>query len=310
MKLGTLLVDQKVYLGWVTPRWVVNLPLLAQRVWGEREEDYQTILAMGLDMILKANGVALLREAIATLDKAVGGLDYVHVRYPDLVFDRDQAPLLHPLIAPSKIIGIGLNYRDHCEEQGVEPPDHPTVFAKFPSSLLGPGGVITWSTSLTQKVDYEGELAVVIGRVARNVSASEAYYYVFGYTVANDVSARDIQFGDKQWVRGKSLDTFCPLGPWVVTQDEIGDPMNLSIRTRVNGEIRQDSTTGNMIFDVATLIEFLSRSFTLLPGDIILTGTPAGVGIFRDPPLLLQDGDTVEVEIEGIGTLRNTCRTV
>ncbi len=308
MRLATLLVDQKVHLGWVTDRWVVNLPLLAQRVWGQREEDYQAILNLGLDMILKADGVPLLREAIGALDKAVGGLDYVHVRYTDLVYDREQAPLLHPIIAPSKIIGIGLNYRDHCEEQGVEPPDHPTVFAKFPNALLAPRGVIQWNREITQKVDYEAELAVIIGRVARNVRASEAYYYVFGYTAANDVSARDVQFGDKQWVRGKSLDTFCPLGPWVVTQDEIGDPMNLHIRTRVNGETRQDSNTGNMIFGVAELIEFLSRSFTLLPGDIILTGTPAGVGIFRDPPLLLQDGDVVEIEIEHIGTLTNTCR--
>ncbi|NPA90698.1 MAG: fumarylacetoacetate hydrolase family protein [Chloroflexi bacterium] len=259
-------------------------------------------------MILRADGVGALREAVHALDKAVGGLNYAHVRYPDVVFDRENAPLLHPLIAPSKIIGIGLNYKDHCEEQGVEPPDHPTVFAKFPSALQRPGGFIQWSRELTQQVDYEAELAVIIGRVARHVRASEAYYYVFGYTAANDVSARDIQFGDKQWVRGKSLDTFAPLGPWVVTQDEIGDPMNLAIRCRVNGEIRQESTTANMIFSVPELIEFLSRSFTLLPGDIILTGTPAGVGIFRDPPRLLQDGDRVEVEIEHIGTLTNTCR--
>ncbi len=308
MRLATLLVDQKVHLGWVTDRWVIDLPRLAQRVWGQREEEYQAILGLGLDMILKADGVPLLREAVHALDKAVGGLDYAHVRYADLVYDRDQAPLLHPLIAPSKIIGIGLNYRDHCEEQGVEPPDHPTVFAKFPNALLAPRGIIRWNPEVTQKVDYEAELAVIIGRVARNVRASEAYYYIFGYTAANDVSARDIQFGDKQWVRGKSLDTFCPLGPWVVTQDEIGDPMNLDIRARVNGEVRQDSNTSNMIFGVADLVEFLSRSFTLLPGDIILTGTPAGVGIFRDPPLLLQDGDVVEVEIEHIGTLVNTCQ--
>lgn len=308
MKLAMLLVDNQARLGWVGDRWVVDLPALASRIWGEREEEYRLVFGMGLDTILRANGVGLLREAVSALDQAVGGLDYAHVRFPDLAYDRDTASLLQPIIAPSKIIGIGLNYRDHCEEQHVEPPDHPTVFAKFPSSLLRPGGVIQWERELTQQVDYEAELAVIIGRVARHVSASEAYYYVFGYTAANDVSARDLQFGDKQWVRGKSLDTFCPLGPWIVTQDEIGDPMNLSIRSLVNGEVRQESNTSNMIFDVPHLIEFLSRSFTLLPGDIILTGTPAGVGIFRDPPLLLRDGDTVTVEIEKIGALTNTCR--
>ncbi len=310
MKLATLLVEEKTRLGWVTDRWVIDLPTLAQRIWGDRESEYQAVLGLGLDMILKADGTALLRNAIAALDKAVGGLDYVHVRFPDVAYDRDNAPLLHPIIAPSKIIAIGLNYRDHCEEQGIEPPKHPTVFAKFPSALLRPRGVIQWDTDLTQQVDYEAELAVIIGRVAKNISAAEAYYYVFGYTAANDVSARDLQFGDKQWVRGKSLDTFCPLGPWVVTQDEIGDPMNLGIRCLVNGEVRQESNTSHMIFGVPQLIEFLSRAFTLLPGDIILTGTPAGVGIFRDPPLLLRDGDTVTVEIEKIGALTNTCREV
>lgn len=308
MRLAMLNVDGKAHLGWVTDRWIVDLPMLAERFWGEGQKDYQAVLSLGLDMVLKADGVPLLREAVQALDKAVGGLDYVHVRYPDLSYDRENAPLLHPILAPSKIIAIGLNYRDHCEEQNVQPPERPTVFAKFPSALLRPGGVIQWSRQLTQQVDYEAELAVIIGRVAKNVKASEAYYYVFGYTAANDVSARDLQRADKQWVRGKSLDTFCPLGPWVVTQDEIGDPMNLAVRCLVNGEVRQDGTTANMIFDVPYLIEFLSQAFTLLPGDIILTGTPAGVGIFRDPPRLLQDGDSVTVEIEHIGRLTNTCR--
>lgn len=308
MRLAMLHVDGRAHLGWVTDRWVVDLPALAERFWGESQQDYRAILNLGLDMVLKADGVPLLRQAIQALDSAVGGLDYVHVRYPDLVYEREHAPLLHPILAPSKIIAIGLNYRDHCEEQNVKPPERPTVFAKFPSALLRPGGVIQWSRRLTQQVDYEAELAVIIGRVAKNVKASEAYYYIFGYTAANDVSARDLQRADKQWVRAKSLDTFCPLGPWVVTQDEIADPMNMRIRCLVNGEVRQDGTTANMIFDVPYLIEFLSQAFTLLPGDIILTGTPAGVGLFRNPPLFLQDGDSVTVEIERIGSLTNTCR--
>lgn len=308
MKLATLLLQDRVHLGWVTDRWVVDLATLAQKVWGEQQREYQAVLQMGLDAVLRAEGTNLLREAVAALDKVTAGLDYVHVRYPDVVYDHDKAPLMHPIIAPSKIVAIGLNYRDHCEEQNLEPPDHPTVFAKFPSALLRPGGVIRWDTKLTNQVDYEAELAVVIGRPARNVTATEAYYYVFGYTAANDVSARDLQFGDKQWVRGKSLDTFCPLGPWIITQDAVGDPMNLAIRCTVNGETRQESNTGNMICDVPHLIEFLSRTFTLLPGDIILTGTPAGVGIFRDPPQLLQSGDRVTVEIEKIGALTNACQ--
>ena len=149
----------------------------------------------------------------------------------------------------------------------------------------------------------------MIGRTARRVAAADAYDYVFGYTCANDVTARDIQRDDGQWVRGKSLDTFCPLGPWIVTRDEIPEPHGLQIRCRVNGETVQDSHTDQLIFDIPTLIEFLSRSFTLLPGDIILTGTPPGVGHFRNPPRYLQDGDTVEIQVERIGVLRNTCRT-
>ncbi len=308
MKIATLLVENQARLGWVGERWIVNLAALASRVWGERQEEYRLILESSLDMLLRADGVGALRKAIYALDKAVGGLDYAHSRYPDVVFDKENAPLLHPIIAPSKIIGIGLNYRDHCEEQNISPPERPAIFAKFPSALLRPRGIIQWQREITQQVDYEAELAVIMGRVARNVKAGEAYYYIFGYTAANDVTARDLQFAEKQWVRAKSLDTFAPLGPWVVTQDEIGDPMHLGIRSLVNGEIRQEGSTENMIFGVPQLIEYLSHSFTLLPGDIILTGTPAGVGIFRDPPLLLHDGDTVTVEIEKIGTLTNTCR--
>ena len=310
MKLAMLEIEGKGHLGWVTDRWVVDLPTLAQRIWGEQQQDYQAVLRLGLDMLLKADGVPVLREAIHALDKAVGGLDYAHVRFPDVVHDRENAPLLTPVLAPSKIIGIGLNYRDHCEEQNLEPPKEPVIFAKFPNALLRPGGVIQWPRRLTRQVDYEAELAVIIGRVARNVKASEAYYYIFGYTAANDVSARDLQRSDRQWLRAKSLDTFCPLGPWVVTQDEIGDPMNLGIRCLVNGEVRQDSRTSGMIFDIPYLIEYLSQAFTLLPGDVILTGTPSGVGIFRDPPLLLRDGDVVTVEVEGIGALTNTCREI
>jgi 2-keto-4-pentenoate hydratase/2-oxohepta-3-ene-1,7-dioic acid hydratase in catechol pathway len=212
-------------------------------------------------------------------------------------------------VRPSKIVAIGLNYRDHAREQGSPIPEQPIIFAKFPTSVIGPGDAIVWDPALTQQVDYEAELAVVIGRRTRNVSEEDALEFVAGYTCGNDVSARDLQFGDRQWVRGKSLDTFCPLGPLIVTPDEIADPQNLSIRAILNGETMQDSRTSEMIFGVRQLIAFASRAFTLLPGDVILTGTPDGVGVFRKPPVFLKDGDAIAVEIEKIGRLENVCRT-
>jgi len=216
---------------------------------------------------------------------------------------------LAPPVMPSKIIAIGQNYADHVKEQGGKLPERPIVFAKFPTTLIGPGDEIRWEQALSDKIDWEAELAVVIGRTARRVAAANAYEHVFGYTLANDVTARDIQRDDGQWVRGKSLDTFCPMGPWIVTRDEIPEPHGLRIRCRVNDETVQDSHTDQLIFDIPTLIEFLSRSFTLLPGDVILTGTPPGVGHFRNPPRYLQNGDVVEVQIEKLGVLRNPCRT-
>jgi 2-keto-4-pentenoate hydratase/2-oxohepta-3-ene-1,7-dioic acid hydratase in catechol pathway len=206
---------------------------------------------------------------------------------------------------PGKIVCVGLNYLDHIRESGAEPPAEPLIFAKFPSAVIRSGDPIPIDDELTKRVDWEVELAVVIGRTARRVDAADALDYVFGYTVANDVSARDLQFGDGQWVRGKSLDGFCPLGPEVVTSDEIPDPQALALRTTVNGEVVQDSSTSEMVFGVAELIAFCSRSFTLEPGDVLLTGTPWGCGEFMDPPRSLRPGDVVEVSIEGIGTLRN-----
>ena len=219
-----------------------------------------------------------------------------------------ETGLLAPLPRPGKIVAIGRNYREHTTEEGVEPPAAPLVFAKWPSSVVGPGAEIRWDPGLTDQVDYEAELAVVIGMRARRVAPADALAHVFGYTCLNDVSARDIQFGDGQWVRGKSLDTFCPMGPVLVTADEIGDPQDLAISCTVGDERVQDARTSAMYFGIAEIISYCSHSFTLEPGDVIATGTPGGVGVFRDPPRFLQDGDRVVVEIERIGRLQNVCR--
>jgi 2-keto-4-pentenoate hydratase/2-oxohepta-3-ene-1,7-dioic acid hydratase in catechol pathway len=212
-----------------------------------------------------------------------------------------------PIERPSKIVCVGLNYRDHAEEQGAELPKAPLLFAKWPSSLVGPGEAIVLPRTST-RVDYEAELGVVIGERVKGVSEDNALEAVLGYLCLNDVSARDFQFGDGQWTRGKSPDTFCPVGPRLVPRDEVPDPQALGIRCLLNGEVMQDSTTANMIFSVAEVIAYASAASTLEPGDLIATGTPAGVGVFRKPPRLLQDGDEVTVEIEGIGALTNPVR--
>jgi 2-keto-4-pentenoate hydratase/2-oxohepta-3-ene-1,7-dioic acid hydratase in catechol pathway len=213
--------------------------------------------------------------------------------------------LLAPVARPGKIVAVGRNYADHVAEEGSSVPQEPLVFAKFASSILGPNGSITWDPNLTQAVDFEAELAVVVGRRAKNVRVEDALDYVFGYTCLNDISARDLQFSDGQWVRGKSLDTFCPIGPWIVTADEIPDPQQLRVTCSISGEVMQSASTADMLFGVAELIARVSRSFTLHPGDVIATGTPPGVGYFRDPKRLLRDGDLVVTEIERIGVLRN-----
>jgi 2-keto-4-pentenoate hydratase/2-oxohepta-3-ene-1,7-dioic acid hydratase in catechol pathway len=221
----------------------------------------------------------------------------------------ERVRLLVPAPRPGKIVAIGRNYADHAVEAGEAIPPEPLVFAKFPSSVVGPGDPIAWDESLTREVDYEAELAVVIGHRARNVPPRAALDHVFAYTCLNDISARDLQFGDGQWVRGKSLDTFCPIGPWLVTPEDIPDPQRLRIACTVSGELLQDASTADMFYGVAELVSRLSRSFTLEPGDVIATGTPPGVGYYREPKRLLRDGDEVVVRIERIGELRNPVRT-
>jgi 2-keto-4-pentenoate hydratase/2-oxohepta-3-ene-1,7-dioic acid hydratase in catechol pathway len=248
----------------------------------------------------------LLRELPDSLERIRGALD------------RDRLPVARPLpalrliapVRPGKIVAVGRNYREHAAEESAALPTAPLLFAKFPSALVGDGATITWSAGLTAQVDYEAELAVVIGHSARNVAVDQALDHVLGYACLNDVSARDLQVSDGQWSRAKSLDTFCPMGPWLVTADEVPDPGALRLRCRVNGEVRQDASTAELVHGVAELIAYCSQSFTLEPGDVIATGTPGGVGAFRDPPVFLADGTTVEVEIEGIGVLTNRCRVV
>ncbi len=215
--------------------------------------------------------------------------------------------LLAPVARPGSVIAIGLNYADHAAESGMEAPAAPVMFPKLAQSVIGPDQPIRWSDDQSTEVDYEAELAVVIADDVRDVSVDEALDHVLGYTCCNDVSARDAQFSDGQWLRSKSFDTFCPLGPWLVTPDEVGDPQDLAISATLNGQRLQDSNTAQMIFGVAEIISYASRYFTLRAGDVITTGTPAGVGFARKPPIFLRDGDTIDIEIENIGTLSNPC---
>lgn len=209
-----------------------------------------------------------------------------------------------PVPSPMKIVAVGLNYRDHAAETGTPIPVSPPLFAKYANSLLPDGGLIVVPKA-TKQPDYEAELGVVIGQRARRVRPDDALRYVAGYCCINDVSARDLQMETGQWMRGKAIDTFMPCGPWLVTTDEVPDPQHLMIRTWVNGDLRQNSTTSQMIWSVAELVSILSSTMTLEPGDILATGTPPGVGVARKPPSFLAEGDVVEIEIEGVGRISN-----
>jgi acylpyruvate hydrolase len=217
--------------------------------------------------------------------------------------------LLAPLVRPSKIVCVGLNYRSHAAEQGIEPPRVPRIFLKPPSAIIGPGDDIV-PPSFCETVDHEVELAVVIGRRARGVKAAKALACVAGYTILNDVTDRRTQKEDVQYTRGKGFDTFCPIGPAIATRDAIPDPARLRVRLWVDGALRQDAPTSDLVHDVGALIEFITAGITLEPGDVIATGTPAGVGVWRKPPVFLGDGQTVRCEIEGIGVLENRVRRV
>ena len=218
-----------------------------------------------------------------------------------------EVRLLAPVPRPGKIICVGLNYRDHAKETGQPIPSEPVLFSKFANSVVGPGADVVVPPEADQ-VDYEAELAVVIGRRASAVPAAQALDHVAGYACANDVSSRSLQFRSSQWLLGKAIDTFLPLGPFLVTADEVPDPQALGIRCLVNDEVLQSSDTGQMVFGVAELVSFISRTITLEPGDLVVTGTPSGVGMAADPPRYLRPGDRMRVEIDGLGELDNTVR--
>ena len=239
-------------------------------------------------------------EAVDAVRAIAGGLDGA------APLDAAEADLtfLPPVTHPSKIICVGLNYRRHAQESGATVPTKPVLFAKFPNTLVGHGAPIVYP-KVTEQLDYEGELGVIIGRRASGVSVADALSYVGAYTIVDDVSARDLQFAEPQWIRGKSLDTFAPMGPYAVLPDAGFDPATFWIRTTVSGELRQDMSCSDMVFSVAEVIAFVSEAMTLEPGDIISTGTPAGVGLGFKPPRYLSPGDTVSIEIEGIGVLTN-----
>lgn len=263
---------------------VVSLPALAQRFKEKLPETIEEFVNAG-------------ESAMQTAEKLIAKADINHST------PLTKVSLLAPIKFPPKIVCLGVNYRDHAAETGAQIPKEPIIFMKPRTAIIGPNEKII--KSFVKQLDYEGELAIVMGKKAKNVSEAEAKKTVFGYTILNDVSAREIQFGDKQWTRGKSFDTFAPTGPCITTESQLKDTSNLTVRTWVNDELRQDGSTKNMVFNVEQIIHYLSRVMTLEPCDIIATGTPAGVGMAMKPQKWLKDGDVVRIEIEGIGILEN-----
>ncbi|HHV62795.1 MAG TPA: fumarylacetoacetate hydrolase family protein [Firmicutes bacterium] len=261
------------------------------------------------DALVPDDMVAFLEGGSRSLEAAAQAVEFAMTMTGEtgIIHSMDELRTLAPVARPGKIICIGLNYRDHAAEIGADLPGEPVLFSKFANAVIGPGEPII-IPPVTKQVDYEAELAVVIGKRGRDIPADRAMDHIAGYTAFNDVSARDLQFRDGQWIKGKTLDTFAPMGPYLITSDEVPDPENLAIRLHLNGVVMQDSSTSQLIFGVRQLIAYLSSLMTLEPGDIIATGTPSGVGFKRKPPVFLEDGDVVTVEIERVGTLTNPVR--
>jgi 2-keto-4-pentenoate hydratase/2-oxohepta-3-ene-1,7-dioic acid hydratase in catechol pathway len=304
MKLLTFSVNGRNYLGAAESQGVVDLAAAYAASQGGGIGAYKLAHTLLGDLLAYLQGGDKSRAA------AQEAVDYA-AQHPwgadgeKLVWADSDIQIKAPLLNPTKIICIGLNYRDHAEETGAKIPEEPVVFAKFSTAVIGPGENICLP-KMSSKVDYETELAVIIGKRGKHIPAEEALDYVAGYTCFNDVSARDLQFRDGQWIKGKTPDTFAPMGPHMVTADEIPDPGVLQIKLILNDQVMQESNTNQLIFPVPQLIAYLSQLVTLEPGDVIATGTPSGVGTARDPQVFLKPGDVVTVEIEGIGRLTNT----
>jgi 2-keto-4-pentenoate hydratase/2-oxohepta-3-ene-1,7-dioic acid hydratase in catechol pathway len=294
---GAYVIDVLLALGFIergnAPNETVNTAARTVRSKGGPPADMIDLLVRGEEYW---NAVDVIASALAEASPRVS--------LPGLFTPLASARLRAPIPRPPKIVCVGLNYADHALEQGIEPPKEPLFFLKSSNTVCGPGDPIRLPPNSTQ-VDYEAEFAVVMGKGGNRIPVDKAHEYVAGYMILNDVSARDMQFGDKQWFRGKSCDTFAPCGPWIVTKDEVSDPHDLRISLTLNGATMQDSNTSNIIFKVPHLISYLSQSLTWEPGDLISTGTPPGVGVFRKPPVFLKPGDTVSITVERLGTLTN-----
>jgi 2-keto-4-pentenoate hydratase/2-oxohepta-3-ene-1,7-dioic acid hydratase in catechol pathway len=293
------IVDVGVALGMFAKGRISN-PKLAAAVYILREEGDPP-----RDMIDLLGRGRRYRRALAAITKDLAEAPNPKPKMKGLFTPLASARLRAPILRPNKITCVGLNYADHAREQGIEPPASPIFFLKSCNTISGPGDPIRLPSN-SKQVDYEAEFAVVIGKGGRNIREDRAYEHVAGYMILHDVSARDLQFSDSQWFRGKSCDTFAPCGPWITTADEISDPHNLRIALTLNGQTMQDSNTSNLIFKVPYLVSYLSQSLTWEVGDIISTGTPPGVGVFRKPPVFLKAGDTASITVEGLGTLTNS----
>jgi acylpyruvate hydrolase len=308
LRLVTFEVHGQERIGAVVRNIVIDLnlahDLYASELAGENEDVPKAFPKTMIDFLRLGEGIknyaSRLEAHVRRLLEADSGGTRRRV-----VHDVPDIHVLPPVPVPSKIVCLGLNYRDHAEEAHVPMPERPLLFSKPSTAIVGPEDFVVYPNISTQ-VDYEVELAAIVGKRGKNVAESDAFDHIAGYTVFNDISARDIQFADKQWFRGKSFDTFAPTGPCLVLREQVSDPHNLKMELRVNGEARQRSTTANMIFKIPQLVAFISNVMTLQPGDIIATGTPAGVGFYAKPEKrLLKPGDLMEAEIEGIGLLRN-----
>ncbi len=276
---------------------VLDIPEAASRFGRKYQIHGKPFPSTMIELLKWESGLNVVRQIVESYS---GTSDAVR----PLIYDYSKIKYKAPLLQPGKIVALGLNYEEHIEETGSEVPDFPVIFAKFPSTIIGPNDAIR-IPRIAKEIDWEIELAIIIGKDCKDVKGRVALDYVAGYTIINDVSARDLQFADVQFVRSKSMDTFCPMGPRIVTTDELGDASGLYMYTKVNDIIKQESNTSNLLHNVPKIISYLSQSFTLEPGDVIATGTPGGVGNARDPKEFLKPGDEVEMHIDKIGTLKN-----